>query len=469
MKNFTLLLLCLLLLATAGQAQTRVFPVDTLIKNGPLNRRINLVFVGDGYQSTEMAKFRSDVDQMVADLFRTEPFNQYQRYFNVFAIRVPSVQSGTTHPRTASDCNTAPNFPMGSNTTYFNTRFDNGGVHRAIVTGGQSALAGVLATNFPLYTQAAVIVNTAEYGGTGGPVSTITAHPSASEICIHEIGHSFANLADEYWPGPQFANERPNRTQPAVIGSLRWQSWMGQNGIGNYAYPEDPTWSRPHQNCKMRYLNAPFCAVCVETIIERIHAGTRALESYTPATLTLNNPVQALPFSLNLLAPTPNTLKVTWKRDGVVFGGNTAQQTVPLSLLTPGNHTIRAEVLDTTTASHSTSHRITHRYVVQWNIENTVTSTSVSSSMAEYKVETFPNPVADRLNLAYTLPKPSEVRLTVLDAAGRRVKTISRGRQAAGTHTYELQSGELGLKQAGVYSLLLDIDGMVFSRQLVKE
>ncbi|GAA4354010.1 hypothetical protein GCM10023185_15200 [Hymenobacter saemangeumensis] len=468
MKDFTLLLAFLLLGATSALAQT--FPVDTLIKNGPLNGRINLVFVGDGYQASEMTRFRTDVDQMVADLFAIEPFRQYQRYFNVFAIRVPSAQSGTTHPRTASDCGSmAPSFPQGTANTYFGTRFDNAGVHRAVVTGNQSALAAVLATNFPQYTQAAVIVNTTQYGGTGGAIATITAHPSASNICIHEMGHSFANLADEYWAGAAFANERANRTQPGVTGSLRWQSWVGQNGVGNYPYVEDPSWSKPHQNCKMQFLSAPFCAVCTETIIERIHSGARSLEAFTPTTQTIANPSQAVPFTLTLLRPQPNTLKVAWKRDGVVFGGNTDQQTVPLALLTPGNHTIRAEVMDTTTASHSSVHRIVHRYVVQWDIENTVTGTRMTASTSEYKVETFPNPVVDVLNLSYTLSKASEVRLAVVDAAGRRIKTLSRGRQAAGVYKYELGREELGLKQAGVYTLLLEIDGMVFDRKLVKE
>lgn len=467
MKNFTFLLAGLLLLAATARAQT--FPVDTLIKNGPLNKRINLVFMGDGYQANEMAKFRTDVNQMVDELFQEEPFVRYRNYFNVFAIRVPSVQSGTTHPLTAADCSSTPNFPAGTANTYFSTRFDNGGVHRAVVTTGQAALAGVLATNFPLYTQAAVIVNTAQYGGTGGAVSTITAHPSASEICIHEIGHSFANLADEYYPGAQFLNERANRTQPGVQGTLRWQSWVGSNGVGNYPFTEDPTWSRPHQNCKMRFLGAPFCDVCIEAIIERIHGGARALESFSPAGQTVANPSQDVPFALTLLAPTPNTLKVTWKRDGVVFGGNTDRQTVPLALLSTGNHTIRAEVTDTTTASHSSTHRVLHRYVVQWNVENTVTGTSIRGNSTEYKVETFPNPVADRLNLAYTLSKPGEVRISISDATGRRVKTLSRGRQAAGTYTYELSSTEMNLRQAGTYTLLLDIDGVLFSRQLVKQ
>jgi hypothetical protein len=463
----TLLFGCIMLLATTGRAQ--VFPVDTLVKNGPLNARINLVFVGDGYQASEMGQYITDVNRAVSAIFRQEPFVQYRRYFNVFAIRVPSAQSGTSHPRTAPDCNTVPNFPAVTVNTYFRTAFDNAGVHRAIVTNGQSTLAAVLGNSFPQYTKAIVMVNTPEYGGTGGANITMTAHAAAAEVMIHEMGHTFANLGDEYYAGAQFMNERSNRTQPAVIGALRWQSWLGQNGIVNLPFAEDATWSKPHSNCKMQFLGAPFCSVCVEATIERIHSSCRALESYSPTSQLLPTPTQNLPFSVSLLRPTPNTLRVTWKVDGVVFGGNTEQVTIPQAMLATGTHTVQAEVNDTTTLSHSTTHRVLHRYMVYWDIDNTVTGTKVAASSAEYKVETFPNPVADVLNLSYTLSKPSEVQLTVLDATGRRVKTLTRARQAAGTYDYQLRSAELGLRQAGIYTLLLDIDGMVVSRKLVKD
>lgn len=465
MKIFTLLMSFVLLLTMPGLAQT--FPVDTLIKNGPLNSRINLVFVGDGYQANEMTTYLADVNRAVSAIFRQQPFLQYRQYFNVFAIRVVSTQSGTTHPRTAVDCNLSP-LPVSAPTTYFRTTFDNNNTHRAIVTSGQSALGAVLAASFPQYTKAIVMVNTSEYGGTGGSSITMTANVSAPETMIHEMGHTLGLLADEYWAGPTFAAEKPNLTQPAVVSPLRWQSWVGQNAIGNYPFTEEPTWSRPHQNCKMRFLNVPFCSVCVEAIIERTHTGARSLESYSPTSMVMNTPTQAVPFSLTLVQPSPNTLKVTWKRDGVVFGGNTAQVTVPQALLAGGAHTIWAEVLDTTTASHSTSHLMIHRYVVQWQVQGTLTGIKLSASSAEYKIETYPNPVTDVLNIAYTLSKATDVHLTVLDATGRRLKTLTKARQAAGSYEYRLRSEELGLRQAGMYTLLVEIDGMVLNRQLLK-
>ena len=468
MKHFLLLLTAVLLLALPGRAQ--VFPVDTLIKNGPVNGRINLVFVGDGYQASEMNTYIADVNRAVSAIFQQPPFLQYRQYFNVFAIRVPSAQSGTKHPRTATDCNTAPNFNVANPTTYFNTTFDSGNIHRLIVTSGQGALGAVLAASFPQYTKAVVIANSPEYGGSGGSIITITANNSAPETMIHEMGHTFGLLADEYWAGPQYAAEKPNLTRPAVVTPLRWQSWVGTNGVGNYPYTatEDPTWSRPHQNCKMRFLGVPFCSVCIETLIERTHTGTRALQGYTPTNTTISNPTQATVFSLNLLQPNPNTLKVTWKRDGVVFNQNLASVRVATSLLTGGSHVIRAEVMDTTVLSRSLSHPTLHRYVVEWNVQNTVTGTRLDASAAEYKIETYPNPVTDLLNVSYTLSRATEVRLVVLDATGRRVKTLTKARQAAGQYDYQLRSEELGLRAAGVYTLLVEIDGMPYSRQLVK-
>jgi hypothetical protein len=469
MKNFYLLLIGALLLALPGRAQ--VFPVDTLIKNGPLNNRINLVFVGDGYQASEMNTYLADVNRAVSAIFQQQPFLQYRQYFNVFAIRVPSAQSGTKHPRTATDCSTVPNFGVANPTTYFNTTFDSGNIHRLIVTNGQSALAAVLSASFPQYTKAIVMVNSPEYGGSGGAAITMTANTSAPEVMIHEMGHTFGTLADEYWAGPQYAAEKPNMTQPAVVTPLRWQSWVGTNGVGTYPFNgtnENPSWSRPHQNCKMRYLNAPFCNVCVETLIERTHAGARGLQGYTPTNVNISNPTQAVAFSLDLLQPNPNTLRVLWKRDGVVFNKNVASVQVSPALLTGGSHIIRAEVVDTTALSHSASHTVLHRYIVEWNVQNTVTGTKLNASTAEYKIETYPNPVTDVLNLSYTLSRATDVRLVVLDAAGRRVKTLTKARQAAGQYDYQLRSEELGLRQAGTYTLLVEIDGLPTTRQLVK-
>lgn len=467
MKTATLSLLLLLCGAWATPTAAQTFPVSTLVQTGPLNRRINLVFMPDGYQASELPLFIARANQTLTSLFAQSPFQEYRPYFNAFAIEVPSNQSGTTHPRTASDCPLAS--VAYSNSTVFNSTFDYGGIHRLLVPQAVGALGTVLANNFPSFDQVFVLVNSAEYGGSGGTYATASANTSATEIMVHEIGHSFARLSDEYWAGTQYARETANMTQTTAPATVRWAPWMGASGIGIYPHTTDPSWNKPHIGCKMQFLGMPFCAVCKEALVERIHALATPLQSYTPAALSINNPTQTLPFSLNLLLPTPNTLQVTWTRDGTVFARNTANVTVPLAQLPVGTHVVRAVVIDTTALTRRATHFTQHSYAVDWTVTRTATGIRAASATAEYEVETYPNPVGDVLNLNYVLPRAAPVVLTVVDATGRTVKTLRYNRQPAGRYQYRLQPVELGLRQAGTYTLLLNVDGLLITRQLVKE
>lgn len=457
----------LLFLALSGQAQQ--FPVDTLVKTGPLDRRINLVFLSDGYQANELARFRTDVDRIVASLFTQTPFREYQQYFNVFAVRVPSAESGASHPRSASDC-TSSTLPVAVVNNYFGSSFDQGGIHRLLVPRNQNAVAGVLAASFPLYDQAFVVVNSTEYGGSGGTLATSSVHPSANEISIHEIGHSFAGLSDEYWAGPQYARETQNMTQQTDPALVRWAAWMGTNGIGIYPHTGNATWYKPHPNCKMQVLGVAFCSVCRQAFTERVHTLASPLQSFSPATTTLTNPTQDPTFQLALLAPTPNTLRVVWRRDNTVISRNQNQLTIPLSSLPNGTHRIMAEVTDTTALTRAATHLAQHTYSVVWTVERTVAGIRTSAAAHDYEVQMFPNPVADALQVSCTLSRTLPVDVAVYDATGKRLTTaLRRTKLAKGTHTYQFFATELGLTQAGRYVLVMTIDGTPISRQLIKE
>ncbi|RTQ45991.1 T9SS type A sorting domain-containing protein [Hymenobacter gummosus] len=466
-KLYSLLLLLGLLLARPAGAQSVPFPVDTLVKTGPLSQRINLVFLSDGYQPAQLPQFVSDVRNVVTGMFAQSPFREYQGYFNVFAVRVPSSDFGAQHPRTAADCSAMPRAIIN---TYFGSSFDVGGIHRLLVPARNSAIASVLATNFPLYDQAFVLVNTTEYGGAGGTVATSSINSNAREISIHEIGHSFADLADEYWAGPQYAAEGLNMTTQTNPALVRWAPWVGTGGAGVYPHAESPAWQRPHQNCKMRYLGVPFCPVCREAFVERIHALVPPVQGFSPAAAAVVDPTAAVPFALNLLAPAPNTLRVLWRRDGNLLARNTDRVTVPLAALSGGSHVVRAEVTDTTAFSRAASHFAQHTYVTEWTVTNTTTGTRLQAAAFDYRLETYPNPVVETLNLSYTLSRPAPVTVTVLDAAGRRLRTVLKQSTAAtGTHEWHFSAAELGLRRPGSYVLVLDIDGTRVTRPLVKQ
>lgn len=463
----SLLLLGAVLLAPAC-ATAQKYPVDTLVKTGPLNQRINLVLLPDGYQASEMPLFKTRARAILASLFSQTPFKEYQPYFNVFAVEVPSPQSGSTHPNIAPDCGPVPAYAA---TTAFSATYDCFDIHRLLVPQSYATIGSVVAANIPTYDQIMVLVNDENYGGSGGMVATASADSRASEVAIHELGHSLAGLADEYWAGAVYAAEKPNMTQNADPATTRWAAWLGAEGIGLVHYATDPSWYKPYWNCKMEYLGSPFCAVCRQAFVEKFHGLVKSLQGYQPASASVSSAASGAQFTLALLLPQPNTLRVTWTLDGKVVARNTADLSLSRAQLgAVGTHAVQATVLDTTALTRATLHATQHLYAVSWQVTQTVLDTRTSAALAAtYEVSTFPNPVADELRLRYTLPHPGPVTLTVLDAVGRTVATRRYSQQAAGPHETLLRPQELGLSGTGVYTLQLDLDGVVLSRPLVRE
>src|SRR5690348_14968350 len=102
-------LLCLAALVslTCVAASAQTFTVDTILNNGNKANRINLVVLADGYTSSQQSQFVLDANNVINQLFATPPLNYYKSFFNVYAVRVVSQQSGAAHPGTAGDCYTA--------------------------------------------------------------------------------------------------------------------------------------------------------------------------------------------------------------------------------------------------------------------------------------------------------------------------------------------------------------------------
>src|SRR5688572_13109244 len=105
MKKFTLLSFAALCCALVTRAQT--FTVDTILNNGDKTNRINLVFMGDGYTAGQQTQFIADVNTILDKFFLCSPLTEYKSFFNVYAVRVVSAESGAKHPGSATDCSTA--------------------------------------------------------------------------------------------------------------------------------------------------------------------------------------------------------------------------------------------------------------------------------------------------------------------------------------------------------------------------
>lgn len=263
MRNFfkSILTLALAFLGGYGLFAQR-FPMETIRYNGSPDKVVNLVIMGDGYTAHQQAKFSNDVQQVIDGMFLQEPWKTYVNEINVYAIKVISNVSGAA---------TRPSEPIDN---YFGSSFNTSNIERLLYPFNISRVVGVLNTNTPFFDIGVIIVNDNRYGGSGGTFATFSTHPDALEIMIHELGHSFSRLSDEYWAGDQFARETANMSQDGNPSTNRWRSFIGGGGVGIYTHVESPTWFRPHQNCKMRFLGRDFCAVCMSELKNDIETLT---------------------------------------------------------------------------------------------------------------------------------------------------------------------------------------------------
>lgn len=421
------------------------FKVDTLLMNGPIDQRVNYVFIGDGYKATELTKFIKDAQDLIDDLFSQSPFNEYEAYFNAFAISVPSNESGAA---------LNPNNPIDN---YFGSTYGYAGIDRLLVPVKSNRVTSVLADNFPAYDQVFMVVNSTKYGGSGGWVATSSTHYSAPEIAIHEIGHSFADLRDEYWAGSQFAREKANMTQVSDPKKVKWKNWIGTNQIGVYAYPNPgQNWYRPHQQCKMQYLGTPFCGVCKETIVEKVLSLTEPILGYSPtmdSAVSLNDTVN---FELDLLKPDPNTLKLSWSMNDTIDLGNAEKLELKNEDVPLGESELTVSVFDETALSKK-DNAINYRfYTLTWDLTKDFSVNIGSPKKQEFNISVYPNPATNSINIE---TDAVVMGMRVVDLNG---KVLLETRDAS--HTMDVQS-----LADGVYILQVNSNGQWLHHKFMKE
>lgn len=442
---------------------TQVFDTEPIHQSGTLESRINLVILSDGYTEGELDQFILDATSFSDALFTETPYKEYKNYFNIFAVKVPSAQSGASHPGTATDV-TEPQHPVSQVDNYFGSTFDAYSIHRLLVS-NSSKVTTTLANNFPLYDMALVLVNSPYYGGSGGAFAVSSLHSDANEVAIHELGHSFGNLKDEYYAGDAYLAEAVNLTQETDPNLVKWKNWVGINDIGIYQHccgGASENWYRPHQECKMRYLNSPFCSVCIEATIEKIHYLTSPIASFQPdiGALDLPNPVI---FELELIEPIPNSLEVEWTLNGNIIQNNVNLISISSDdLLTSGN-ILQATVIDNSTLLKIDNHETVHFSTVSWNIDKENLSIDEVLKQA-LKIELFPNPTHDVLHFNLTTELQQNYVVSIVDLSGKQ--------QIKKSFDLLNKSPQISLSElsAGVYLINFSFENGTFvSRKIVKQ
>lgn len=266
-----------------------------IVDNGPDEYRWNLVIIGDGYRSSELSQYHTDVDNFLTTLSATPPFDELFCAINVHRIDVTSTDSGTDDP---TECGGTGSTPR----TYFDSKFCSKGpggdrIDR-LLTIDQGLALSIANTQVPRKHQVLCLVNSSKYGGSGGTtVATASTHALSSDIAIHEIGHSAFLLADEYGGDgkgtPEGEPLDPNVTRDTNRDTNKWRTFIDAttpmptqcdascaesacvppaapappNVVGTYegAIFSNCNTYRPYPSCFMRDYS-PFCPVCTAVI-----------------------------------------------------------------------------------------------------------------------------------------------------------------------------------------------------------
>ena len=204
--------------------------VFEVLKSGEPSRKVDVAIVAEGYTAAEEAKLKADLDRFAAVFFKLEPYKSHRDKFNLYGVFKPSPESGCDEPSHGSFKATA-----------VSTTFDSLGSERYLLTEDNKSLRDI-AAHVP-YDALYIMVNHTRYGGGGiyNLYCTFTTDNQWYEyLFLHEFGHSFTGLADEYYTSQVAYNEfypagvepaEPNITALLEPDKLKWKS-LASAGIG---------------------------------------------------------------------------------------------------------------------------------------------------------------------------------------------------------------------------------------------
>ncbi len=173
-------------------------------KNGESAGKVDFLILGDGYTASERSKFEKDARRLAELLFQTSPFRERRKDFNVWALCPLAAESGISRPSSGIHRRS----PLG-------TTYDAFGSERYVLTFDNRAFRDV--ASFAPYEFVEIIANNETYGGGGilGLYGTVAADSAeAPYVFVHEFGHHFAGLADEYYTSPVAYAPATVKTEP---------------------------------------------------------------------------------------------------------------------------------------------------------------------------------------------------------------------------------------------------------------
>lgn len=261
------------------------YPVLKVVDSGDPSEKVDIVFLPDGYSKDEMEQFKDDVKKYSDYLFGSSPFKENKNKINIWAVLSPSMESGVDNPGTGNWKNNL--FGM----TYYTQD-----VERYLMSTDIKTIRDV-ASLVP-YDNICIISNSSQYGG-GAIYNYYTSFPNKNNngdyLIIHEFGHHFCALGDEYYTSEvgveeyykldvepyeanlttlvdfdkKWKNMMDKSTPIPTPSTTEYKSTLGVFEGGGYV-PKGVF--RPKQDCTMKSISYDnFCPVCTKALVEMIN------------------------------------------------------------------------------------------------------------------------------------------------------------------------------------------------------
>lgn len=197
-------------------------PVIEIQRSGAPADKVDFLILCDGYTAAERSRFERDARRLLEILFSTSPYKEHRRDFNVWGLCPAAAESGISRPSTGIHRSS----PLAATYDAFSSE-------RYILTFDNRAFRQI--AQFAPYEFVEILTNTRTYGGGGifGLYGTVAADSEeAPYIFVHEFGHHFAGLADEYYTSPvaylpataRVEPWEPNVTALLDPANLKWKN-----------------------------------------------------------------------------------------------------------------------------------------------------------------------------------------------------------------------------------------------------
>lgn len=317
---------------------------------------VHVIFMGDGYTAGEMRDFRQHIHDAIANIESDEGIGMHLGAFNFHLIETISEDSGVDDSDTAD-----------LKDTFFDATYGCRSIQR-LICADTTKLYQTALDDFDSIDQLILLVNDARYGGSGNSGGRIAITSAFwTEIALHEMGHSLADLADEYVDSsivgspdaPPFLEGRyANVSLHSDPARVPWKHWLdasrpipqsdGEAGIGIFQggfYRPQGVW-RSAFDTRMRNYSSGFGPVNSEQWILRLYALTDGVRDLSPMSeqldVTLGNPQT---FSVDPIFGT-SVQTVSWILNGEILEPVGDSTTITLELPF-GDHSVELIVRDT--------------------------------------------------------------------------------------------------------------------------